>query len=151
MLQPFCYSRVQDSSNFAIAEDGTSSRLLKKTHMAPACLKQAFRIVALDRCGNHSRSKQSRSNVPRKYADPRRFFARLASEIFLTNLQSAFFNSLLVFFDLAVHNFPVGYGSLAGSPEHAFPFGKVSERKLNLFDDAFLGPDTLHCTGLSLS
>ncbi len=59
------------------------------------CLKQAFRIVALDRCGNHSRSKRSRSNVPPKYADPRRFFARLASEIFLISLQTAFFNNLL--------------------------------------------------------
>jgi len=72
-----------------------ASRLLKKTHMPPACLKQAFRIVALDRCGNHSRSKRSRSNVPSKYASARRFFARLASEIFLTSLQTAFFNNLL--------------------------------------------------------
>ncbi len=64
--------------------------------MPPACLKQAFRIVALDRCGNHSRSKRSRSNVPLKYASARRFFARLASEIFLTSLQTAiFFNNLL--------------------------------------------------------
>ena len=62
--------------------------------MPPACLKQAFRIVALDRCGNHSRSKRSRSNVPPKYADPRRFFARLASEIFLTSLQTAFLKNL---------------------------------------------------------
>jgi hypothetical protein len=77
--------------------------LLKKTHMPPACLKQALRIVALDRCGNHSRSKRSRSNVPPMYADPRRLFARrsaelgrsLASEIFLTSLQTAFFNNLL--------------------------------------------------------
>ncbi len=63
--------------------------------MPPACLKQAFRIVALDRYGNHSRSKRSRSNVPLKYASARRFFARLASEIFLTSLQTAFFNNLL--------------------------------------------------------
>jgi len=41
------------------------NRLLKKTHVPPACFKQAFRIVAL-----------RRSNVPPKYADPRRFFAR---------------------------------------------------------------------------
>jgi len=52
------------------------SRLLKKTHIPPACLKQAFRIVALDRCRNHSRSKRSRSNVPPKYVSARRFFAR---------------------------------------------------------------------------
>jgi len=89
------------------------NRLLKKTHMPPACLKQAFRIVALDRYGNHSRSKRSRSNVPPKYASARRFFERrsavfdpdaqtrselgrsLASEIFLTGLQTAFFSSLL--------------------------------------------------------
>jgi len=63
--------------------------------MPTDCFKQAFRIVALDRRGNHSRSKQSRSSVPPKYADPRRFFARLASEIFLTSLQTAFFNNLL--------------------------------------------------------
>jgi len=88
------------------------NRLLKKTHMPPACFKQAFRIVAL-----------RRSNVPPKYADPRRFFARrpavfdpdpstmlrvmvrysnheaqtrrelgrsLASEMFLTSLQTVF-------------------------------------------------------------
>ncbi len=54
-------------------------------------------IVALDRCGNHSRSNRSRSNVPPKYASARRFFARLASEIFLTTLQTDFFNNLLVF------------------------------------------------------
>jgi len=53
-----------------------TSRLLKKTHMPSACLKQAFRIVALDRCGDHSRSKRSRSNVPPKYASARQFFAR---------------------------------------------------------------------------
>ncbi len=70
------------------------SRLLKMTHMPTACFKQAFKIVALDRCGNHSRSKRSRSNVP-QYASARRFFARLASEIFLTSLQTAFFNNLL--------------------------------------------------------
>jgi len=72
--------------------------------MPPACLKQAFRIVALDRCGNHSRSKRSRSNVPPKFTYARRFFARrsaelgrsLASEIFLTSLQTASFSSLLV-------------------------------------------------------
>jgi len=105
-----------------------TSRLLKKTHMPSACLKQAFRIVALNRCGDHSRSKRSRSNVPPKYASARQFFARrsavsdpdpstmlgvmvrysnheaqtrselgrsLASEIFLTSLQTAFFSSLL--------------------------------------------------------
>jgi len=63
--------------------------------MPPACLKQVFRIVALDRCGNHSRSKRNRSNVLPKYVSARRFFARLASEIFLTSLQTAFFNNLL--------------------------------------------------------
>jgi len=81
-----------------------ASRLLKKTHMPPACRKQAFRIVALDRCGNHSRSKRSRSNVPPKYASARRIFARrsaelgrsLASEIFFTSLQTDFFNNPLV-------------------------------------------------------
>jgi len=81
---------------FGTAFPAFTSRLLKKTHMPPACLKQAFRIVALDRCGGHSRSKWSRSNVPPKYAFARRFFARLASEIFLTSLQTAFFNNQLV-------------------------------------------------------
>ncbi len=52
--------------------------------------------VALNRPGKFSRSKQSRSNVPLKYASARRFFARLASEIFLTSLQTAFFDHLLV-------------------------------------------------------
>jgi len=115
--------------------------LLKKNHMPPVCRKQALRIVALERCGNHSRSKRGRSNVPPKYASARRFFARrstvfdpdpsthrqaqggeedrttmlrvmvrysnheaqtrrergrsLASEIFLTSLQTAFCHNLL--------------------------------------------------------
>ena len=51
--------------------------------------------VALDRPGKFYRSEQSRSNVPPKYANPRRFFARLASEIFLTSQQIDFFNNLL--------------------------------------------------------
>ena len=50
--------------------------------------------VAINRPGKLSRSKQSRSNVPPKYASARRFFARLASEIFLTSLQIAFFSNL---------------------------------------------------------
>jgi hypothetical protein len=54
-----------------------ASRLLKKTHML--------------RC-----AQSPRSNVPPKYASARRFFARLASEIFLTSLQADFFNNLLV-------------------------------------------------------
>jgi hypothetical protein len=91
---------------FCTAFPAFTSRLLKKTHMPPACLKQAFRIVALDRCGNHSRSKRSRSNVPPKYADPRRFFARLDSEIFLTSLQTAFFNIQLVLKYQALYYFP---------------------------------------------
>jgi len=53
--------------------------------------------VAVDRPGKLSRSKQSRSNVPPKYAFARRFFARLATEIFLTSLQTDFFNNLLAF------------------------------------------------------
>ncbi len=70
--------------------------------------------AALDRPGKFSRSEQSRSNVPPKYASARRFFAcrspvfdpeaqtrrelgrSLASEVFLTSLQTAFFNNLLV-------------------------------------------------------
>ncbi len=52
--------------------------------------------VALDRPGKFSRSKQSRSNVSPKYASARRFFARLASEIFLTSLLTDFFNNPLV-------------------------------------------------------
>ena len=68
--------------------------------------------VALNRSGKSSRSEQSRSNVPFKYASARRFFARrsavfdpeaqtrrelgrsLASEIFLTSLQTPFFNNI---------------------------------------------------------
>ncbi len=51
--------------------------------------------VAVNQPGKFSRSEQSRSNVSPKYADPRRFFARLVSEILLTSLQTAFFNNLL--------------------------------------------------------
>ena len=47
------------------------SRLLKKTHML--------------RC-----AQSPRYNVLAKYASARRFFARLASEIFLSSLQSSF-------------------------------------------------------------
>ncbi len=50
--------------------------------------------VALDLPGKFSRSEQSRSNVLPKYASARRFFARLASEIFLTSLQTEVFNNL---------------------------------------------------------
>jgi len=46
--------------------------------------------VAVNRLGKFSRSKQSRFNVPRKYASARRFFARLASEIFLSSLPKSF-------------------------------------------------------------
>ncbi len=52
--------------------------------------------VAVNRLGKFSRSKQSRSNVPRKYASARRFFARLASEIFLSSLPTEFCSNLLV-------------------------------------------------------
>ena len=48
-----------------------SSRLLKKTHMR--------------RC-----AQSPRYNVLSKYASARRFFARLASEIFLSSLQQGF-------------------------------------------------------------
>ncbi len=68
----------------------------EKDSYANSLLKQAFMKVAINRPGKISRSKQSRSNVPPKYASARRFFARLASEIFLTSLQADFFNNLLV-------------------------------------------------------
>ncbi len=70
------------------------NRLLEKTHMPIGCFKQAFMQVGINRPGRFSRPKLSRSNVPLKYADPRRFIARLASEIFLTSLQTSFFNNL---------------------------------------------------------
>jgi hypothetical protein len=71
--------------------------------MPTDCIKQALIKVALNRPGKFSRSKQSRSNVPLQYASTCRFFARrsaelgqrLASEIFSTSLQTAFFNNLL--------------------------------------------------------
>ncbi len=93
--------------------------LLKKTHMPSACIKQTFWIVALNRYGNDSHSKRSRSNVPLKYASAqpilsefegsnfraclyladRRRSAELdrspTSEVFLPGLQSAFFYNLL--------------------------------------------------------
>jgi hypothetical protein len=53
-----------------------TSRLLKKTHML--------------RC-----AKSSRFNVLAKYASARRVFARLASEIFLSSLQTECFSNLL--------------------------------------------------------
>ncbi len=49
--------------------------------------------VAFNRPGKISRSKQSRSNV----SPTRRFIARLASETFLSSLQTVFFNNLLVY------------------------------------------------------
>jgi len=58
-----------------------SSRPLKKAHVPPACPKQAFRIVALDRCGKHSGSKRSRSNVLLQYVSARRFLARRSAEL----------------------------------------------------------------------
>jgi hypothetical protein len=54
-----------------------TSRLLKKTHML--------------RC-----AQSSRSNVLIKYASARRFFARLASEIFLSSLETEFFSNVLL-------------------------------------------------------
>jgi len=71
-----------------------ANRPLKKAHLPPACPKQAFRIVALDRCGNHSRSKQGCSNVLPKYASARRFLAHLVPGTFLTGLATGLFNTL---------------------------------------------------------
>jgi len=79
------------------------SKLLKKTHMVTACFKQAFMKVAVTRPGKIFHSKWSRSNVAPKYTSARRYFAHrsaelgrsLATEIFFTRLQTAFFNSLL--------------------------------------------------------
>ncbi len=65
-----------------------ASRLLKKTHML--------------RC-----AQSPRSNVPPKYASARRFFARLASEIFLTSLQTDFCNN-----PLAVTTLEVSYRTM---------------------------------------
>jgi hypothetical protein len=42
------------------------------------------------------KSQSPRVNVLPMYASARRFFARLASEIFLTSLKSPFFSNLLV-------------------------------------------------------
>jgi hypothetical protein len=52
--------------------------------------------VAVNCLGKFSCSMQSRSNVPRMYACARQFFARLASEIFLSSLRNKFINDLLV-------------------------------------------------------
>jgi hypothetical protein len=54
---------------------GDDSRLLKKTHML--------------RC-----AQSPRSNVLPEYASARRFFARLASDIFLSSLKLGFQRSL---------------------------------------------------------
>jgi hypothetical protein len=53
-----------------------TSRLLKKTHMLRCTKSPCYNVLA-------------------KYASARRFFARLASEIFLSSLQTAFFRNLL--------------------------------------------------------
>jgi hypothetical protein len=45
-----------------------------------------------------------RSNVQAKYACARRFFARLASEIFLSSLQSGFFQNVLVSSELLLED-----------------------------------------------
>ena len=55
-----------------------SSRLLKKTHMPIA-------LSMVEGC-----AQSPRYNVLAKYASARRFFARLASEIFLSSLQPSF-------------------------------------------------------------
>jgi len=62
---------------------GRSSSLLKKTHML--------------RC-----AQSPRVNVLPMYASARRFFARLASEIFLSSLQSGFFSTLTFRFNAAL-------------------------------------------------
>ena len=63
---------------------------MKKTHMPSADYQQAFMKVALNRPERYFRSEQSRSNVLVKYAAARRLIARLASEVFLINLQRDF-------------------------------------------------------------
>jgi len=40
-------------------------------------------------------AQSPRSNVPAKYASAHRFFARLASEIFLSSLQTSLFSNLI--------------------------------------------------------
>ena len=51
--------------------------------------------VALNRPGKFFRSNQSRSNLPLKYTDPRRYFASQTTEIFFTSQQTAFLNDQL--------------------------------------------------------
>ena len=77
-----------------------ASRLLKKTHML--------------RC-----AQSPRSNVPAKYASARRFFARLASEIFLSSLQSVLFSNLL---GSRVKNFRASLGLLLTLVAGVCPF-----------------------------
>jgi len=50
--------------------------------MPTACFKQAFMKVALDRPGKFSRSKQSRSNVPPKYASAQPVLSEVEGSIF---------------------------------------------------------------------
>jgi len=70
-----CYSLESAWATYFSAREMTS-RLLKKTHML--------------RC-----AQSPRYNVLIKYASARRFFARLASEIFLSSLRTEFFSNLL--------------------------------------------------------
>src|SRR6266850_6927260 len=71
-----CYSLESAWATYFSAREMTS-RLLKKTHML--------------RC-----AQSPRYNVLIKYASARRFFARLASEIFLSSLRKEFLSSLIV-------------------------------------------------------
>src|SRR5438046_10424822 len=84
------------------------SRLLKKTHML--------------RC-----ARSPRVNVLPMYASARRFFARLASEIFLSSLQSKFFRTLsgrfhaalILFFLVLVHGTAIAKGAPEVSVQYA--------------------------------
>jgi len=86
------------------------ARRLKKSHLPPACAKQAFKIAVLDRCANHFRSIGSRPKVLPKYTDPRRFLVRRSAELrrslapgtFLTGLRTGFFNTLFRLSELKV-------------------------------------------------
>ena len=66
----------------------SSSRLLKKTHM-PIALSLVEGCTQSPRCNIQTGRGRSRPSPTG------RFFTRLASEIFLSGLQIAFFNNLL--------------------------------------------------------
>jgi len=65
-------------------------------------------------------AQSPRSNVLDKYASARRFFARLASEIFLSSLQTEYFSNLIELNEQSRHRRFPGIFTLAIDASHFF-------------------------------